>query len=441
MNTALLSISKNPLTVLRRRLISLFLALLTVFAAGGLNSLAATGEAELSAFVTELDNGNYRIDVKLTMQKNTRFNSLQAFLNYNADAFTTVSYENTSGLNNSLLNDKVGRLAIVWNGSEENACDSAELNLFSAVFSVKSGTSSGKYDFTLTNVELLYGLEDEIDVAVNNASVTVAQNLSYITGTAVLTADGNYKIEVSLKLPSNVSTSGVQAALSYDSDAFSYVSCESGEFGRNALIHHNENKKQVYFLYDTTSPYSSNNSILLFSAIFSVKDTAVAGNYGFDIICEDLLGNTEASSLPFKTVSPSVKLVVKKISSDVYTIKNGYLGGIESGTLAETVISNVHDFENITIKNNGILVDGVLEVKSNMDIILTVDGAVADTLKIAINGDVNGDGDIDIRDLARLKKSLAGIEREIIDVAADLNRNDKSDAGDLAELRRLLLSE
>lgn len=439
MNTALLSISKNPLTVFRRRLISLFLALLTVFAAGGLNPLAATGEAELSAFVTELDNGNYRIDVKLTMQKNTRFNSLQAFLNYNADAFMTVSYENTSGLNNSLLNDKGGSLAIVWNGSEENACDSAELNLFSAVFSVKSGTSSGKYDFTLTNVELLYGLVDEIDVAVNNASVTVAQNLSYITGTAVLTADGNYKIEVSLKLPPSASTSGIQVALSYDSDAFSYVSYENGEFG-GTLIHHNENKKQVFFLYDTTSPYSSNNSILLFSAIFSVKDTAVTGKYGFDIICEDLLGNTEASSLPFKTVSPSVKLVVKKISSDVYPIKNGYLGGIESGTLAETVISNVHDSENITIKNNGILVDGALEVKSNMDIILTVDGAVADTLKIAINGDVNGDGDIDIRDLVRFKKSLAEIECEIIDVAADLNRNDKSDAGDLAELRRLLLS-
>lgn len=441
MNTALLSISKNPLTVFRRRLISLFLALLLVFAAGGLNSLAATGETELSAFVTELDNGNYRIDVKLTMQKNTRFNSLQAFLNYNADAFTTVSYENTSGLNNSLLNDKGGRLAIVWNDSEENACDSAELNLFSAVFSVKSGTSSGKYDFTLTNAELLYGLEDEIDVAVNNASLTIAENLSYITGTAVLTADENYKIEVSLKLPPSASASGIQVALSYDSDAFSYVSCESGEFGRNALIHHNEKKKKVIFLYDTTSPYFSNSSILLFSAIFSVKNTAVAGNYGFDVICEDLLGNTEASSLPFKTVSPSVKLAVKKISSDVYTIKNGYLGGIESGTLAETVISNVHSSENITIKNNGILVDGTLEVKSNMDIILTVDGTVADTLKIAINGDVNGDGNIDIRDLVRLKRSLAGIECEIIDVAADLNRNDKSDAGDLAELRRLLLSE
>ena len=441
MNKALLSISKNPLTVFRRRLISLFLALLLVFAAGGVNSLAATGETELSAFVTELDNGNYRIDVKLTMQKNARFNSLQAFLNYNADAFTTVSCENTSGLNNSLLNDKGGRLAIVWNDSEENACDSAELNLFSAVFSVKSGTSTGKYDFTLTNAELLYGLEDEIDVAVNNASVTIAENLSYITGTAVLTADENYKIEVSLKLPPSASASGIQVALSYDSDAFSYVSCESGEFGRNALIHHNEKKKKVIFLYDTTSPYFSNSSILLFSAMFSVKNTAASGNYGFDVICEDLLGNTEASSLPFKTVSPSVKLSVKKISSDVYTIKNGYLGGIESGTLAETVISNVHSSENITIKNNGILVDGTLEVKSNMDIILTVDGTVADTLKIAINGNVNGDGNIDIRDLVRLKRSLAGIECEIIDVAADLNRNDKSDAGDLAELRRLLLSE
>lgn len=56
-------------------------------------------------------------------------------------------------------------------------------------------------------------------------------------------------------------------------------------------------------------------------------------------------------------------------------------------------------------------------------------------------GDVNGDGDIDIRDLVRLKKYTAGIEgTKILKSAADLNGDGNYDAVDLSELRIMLLN-
>ena len=51
------------------------------------------------------------------------------------------------------------------------------------------------------------------------------------------------------------------------------------------------------------------------------------------------------------------------------------------------------------------------------------------------------DGDIDIRDLVRLKKYTAGIEgTKILKSAADLNGDGNYDAVDLSELRIMLLN-
>jgi len=438
MTTEILSFRKNLMNF-RQKLLSLVLALLMIFTVNCLGVSAATvNTADLSANVSEMSNGNYQVDVKIILPNGAAFNTLQTVFNYDANAFTVVSSpENTSGLQGSLLNDRGGSLVFVWDADVDRACTETEITLFSLVFAVKSGVPSGKYDFTLTDVELLYDLVNEFDVTVNNASVTLVENLSYVTGTAVAASDGNYKIEVMLTLPSNTATSGIQVSLTYDSQAFTYVSSELGDI--RDTLNHNAASKRVIFVYSANEPYSSNGSILLFSATFSINETAVTGNYSFEISCEDLVGSSVTSSLPVKTVSPSVSLVMNKISSDVYRVKNGYLGGIDEGTTAETVISGVHNSENISIKNSGILIDGTAEVKTNMDIILTIDGTVCDTLKIAINGDANGDGAVNILDFIRLKKYLADNDYTLIEVAVDLNDDDLINADDLIELCKLLL--
>ena len=56
-------------------------------------------------------------------------------------------------------------------------------------------------------------------------------------------------------------------------------------------------------------------------------------------------------------------------------------------------------------------------------------------------GDVNGDGDIDIRDLVRLKKYTAEIGGiKIVEYNSDLNGDGKYNAEDLSELRIMLLN-
>ena len=54
-------------------------------------------------------------------------------------------------------------------------------------------------------------------------------------------------------------------------------------------------------------------------------------------------------------------------------------------------------------------------------------------------GDANGDGDVDLLDLVRLRKSLAGDQVELNKTCADLNGDGQVDGLDLMELRKLLV--
>ena len=53
-------------------------------------------------------------------------------------------------------------------------------------------------------------------------------------------------------------------------------------------------------------------------------------------------------------------------------------------------------------------------------------------------GDANSDKNVDLLDLVRLRKSLAGDQAELNTSCADLNRDGQVDGLDLLELRRLL---
>lgn len=57
----------------------------------------------------------------------------------------------------------------------------------------------------------------------------------------------------------------------------------------------------------------------------------------------------------------------------------------------------------------------------------------------SIKGDVNTDNSLDVRDLVRLKKQLAGVEVEINSDMADIDDSGAIDTTDLASLRKMLL--
>ena len=56
-------------------------------------------------------------------------------------------------------------------------------------------------------------------------------------------------------------------------------------------------------------------------------------------------------------------------------------------------------------------------------------------------GDANGDGDVDLLDLVRLRKSMAGSQVELNTSCADLNGDGQVDGLDLLELRKLLVGQ
>ena len=56
-----------------------------------------------------------------------------------------------------------------------------------------------------------------------------------------------------------------------------------------------------------------------------------------------------------------------------------------------------------------------------------------------LKGDVNHDGYLNILDLVRLKKHLAGIAVEIDEAAAELDGDSAITAADLTSLRKLLI--
>ena len=67
--------------------------------------------------------------------------------------------------------------------------------------------------------------------------------------------------------------------------------------------------------------------------------------------------------------------------------------------------------------------------------------SVEDSSNVFMSGDSNGDDVIDIRDIVRAKKHLAGIANAVNDMTVDFNCNGNSDASDLASLRKFLLCQ
>ena len=56
----------------------------------------------------------------------------------------------------------------------------------------------------------------------------------------------------------------------------------------------------------------------------------------------------------------------------------------------------------------------------------------------SILGDVNADGEVDIFDLVRLRKYLAGVDVALNESAADVNEDNEIDIFDLVRLRKSL---
>lgn len=85
----------------------------------------------------------------------------------------------------------------------------------------------------------------------------------------------------------------------------------------------------------------------------------------------------------------------------------------------------------MAIKNNHITYQKELTVTAEDD--------NSNDISLSLIGDLNGDGEVDIRDLVRLKKIKAGLEAPDAATSTDINMDGLENAADLVDLRKLLL--
>ena len=160
-------------------------------------------------------------------------------------------------------------------------------------------------------------------------------------------------------------------------------------------------------------------------------------------------GNTiiSATAIDGSGTSTSFELTIAllQIESETYQILNddGVLKGVVKETSLNSFLANLATAATggyINVTNEGHAVEGGI-IKTGMQVKLTVDGVIVQTLDIAVRGDIDGDGTVDIVDYILLRnhllnvKSLPGIYWH----AADLNSDGMVDITDYVLLRNLLI--
>lgn len=179
----------------------------------------------------------------------------------------------------------------------------------------------------------------------------------------------------------------------------------------------------------------------IFSIVFKVKDTLTEDTQT-TIKIKNIVGSNAIIDIPSSDAELNIniqkELVEDKITSDVYTIETDYISGISPETTVDTFKTNVDTTGTIVIKDkDGNILDSQAIITTGSTL------QVGDTLQftLVVTGDTNGNGEVDITDIAQLKLHI--VEKRLLTdaslKAADVDRNGEITITDLAILKLVLL--
>lgn len=154
-----------------------------------------------------------------------------------------------------------------------------------------------------------------------------------------------------------------------------------------------------------------------------VADYSITGfrtdTVGTQIVTVTYGGKTAEFTIAVKSTVPNT------ISSDVYTVKDGWIRKISAGTTVKDLINGINEGQYIKAFNGERQVSGDTLVATGM-VIKLLDGAtVKATVTVVVTGDTNGDGNISVTDMIAvkshvLKKStLSGAAAQAADTSGD----------------------
>ena len=225
------------------------------------------------------------------------------------------------------------------------------------------------------------------------------------------------------------------------------------------------NDKNGMFLIEKTGGTTTDETIMNISlkvkenvtektTTVKLTDIEVAG-LGTDLILnktsEILIGKTEEPDEPEVPVDPEDPTEKLYLSSEIYKIGNEdinnyeegdkYISRVEEETTKETFINNLKTNGTIrVIKEDGTELEENELVGTGMTLEVTKDEEKIE-LKIAVMGDLSGDGKVTATDLSTLNQTILEIvtlENEY-KIAADLDENDNLTVTDLSTLNSMLL--
>ena len=154
-------------------------------------------------------------------------------------------------------------------------------------------------------------------------------------------------------------------------------------------------------------------------------------------------GNVRTYKITIQKVESGKESPADIISYLGYNNSNGILSGIALDTDVTNIISNVRNkfvSSNINIKDKNGSVKENGKISTGDKIIITNNSSTI-TYKVALKGDVNGDGKISISDYAKVKSHILGVARVDNEYlkAADANGDGKVSIADYAKIKSHIL--
>lgn len=223
--------------------------------------------------------------------------------------------------------------------------------------------------------------------------------------------------------------------LEYDSNVLEKIEIHANKSQWNQSTLSDKNFK---FITDAEKPVKTDGNVLTIK--FKVKDTVT------DQVATTIkIKNIEASdgnmdiTANDAVLTVNVKKPIEEVTSDLYTVEEGYITRIPEDTTVAELKSHIDPKDGVTITN-----------KFGQE--LTDDTVIATGMKLKVDelefvlvviGDINESGGVTVTDLAQLK--LHYIEDELLEgarlKAADIDGNNVITITDIAQLKLMLIDE
>ncbi|MBQ2661371.1 MAG: leucine-rich repeat protein [Clostridia bacterium] len=150
-------------------------------------------------------------------------------------------------------------------------------------------------------------------------------------------------------------------------------------------------------------------------------------------------GETTYMDIPIKPFNIDRILLT---SESELSIANGMLFGVTPQTTVAALLANFAGGNMSVVDKNGKVLDIDKTVGTGSRVRLTDGDTVIDELTVVISGDVNGDGNINSRDLAAMQKHILGTA-ELTGIyinSSDVNADSKINSRDLSALQKIILA-